>query len=300
MIAIWVIVACTLISDDEIAAKVAASGDGHTGGRGENDADADADADGDSDSDVDADSDADNDSGNRDSGDTQPIASCGDAIDNDGDGWTDTEDPDCGDGSEEVGFGNGHCNDGIDNDGDVTIDADEPDCVDALDCSETPVRRCEGLLITEVMANAADETSGEYVELWNGTGSALELAGLSLFDADATDMLEAFSGATVVAAGEYALIVDPNYIGTYYVDLDVVLVTTGDSTIGNGLSTSDTIAITGTDGITTLASYSFPLDPGDSISVELLDPDLGDIAGNWVAAPCEGGVSPGRDNCAWE
>jgi hypothetical protein len=53
-------------------------------------------------------------------------AQCNDGIDNDGDGWLDTDDPDCTgphDPSEVT-----QCRDGIDNDGDGLVDLDDPGC----------------------------------------------------------------------------------------------------------------------------------------------------------------------------
>lgn len=59
---------------------------------------------------------------------------CGDCLDNDGDGWTDDEDPDClRDGTEEVGYSDYTCNDGQDNDGDDKIDREDSVCEDATD-----------------------------------------------------------------------------------------------------------------------------------------------------------------------
>jgi hypothetical protein len=60
--------------------------------------------------------------------------SCLDGADNDGDGWTDLEDPDCfrRDGEDPGGHGGPQCNDGRDNDEDGFVDGDDPDCVDAF------------------------------------------------------------------------------------------------------------------------------------------------------------------------
>lgn len=59
---------------------------------------------------------------------------CGDCQDNDGDGWTDAEDPDCsGDGTEELGYGESTCNDGLDNDDDGDVDREDSVCEDADD-----------------------------------------------------------------------------------------------------------------------------------------------------------------------
>lgn len=58
---------------------------------------------------------------------------CADGLDNDGDGWTDDDDPDCILGESEVGYGGDGCNDGEDNDDDGYVDADDDDCGSATD-----------------------------------------------------------------------------------------------------------------------------------------------------------------------
>ncbi|MCB9764147.1 MAG: hypothetical protein H6739_30530 [Alphaproteobacteria bacterium] len=59
----------------------------------------------------------------------QENQSCYVEGDNDGDGWADAQDPDCVDGSWEVGFTDFGCNDGLDNDGDGAVDAADSDCL---------------------------------------------------------------------------------------------------------------------------------------------------------------------------
>ena len=63
---------------------------------------------------------------------------CSDSLDNDADGWTDLDDPECWrpDGIE-YGHGLAACNDGVDNDGDMLVDADDAGCLDAQDPLET-------------------------------------------------------------------------------------------------------------------------------------------------------------------
>ncbi len=57
---------------------------------------------------------------------------CEDGLDNDGDGWIDAKDPDCLEGSREIGFGQSECNDGEDNDSDNSIDAADLSCNDGF------------------------------------------------------------------------------------------------------------------------------------------------------------------------
>ena len=161
------------------------------------------------------------------------------------------------------------------------------------------------LVITEVMANAVDETTSEYVELWNNSSADVDLAGLVIEDTNqntgntSDDVLIAFGGGdTVVPANGYALIVDPNYTLTYLVPGDTILVTTPDSTIGNGLGNSnDAVTLYDTDGTTVIDSYSYPADYGDGISVEKVDYLAGDDSANWAPSTCPIGHSAARLSC---
>lgn len=154
------------------------------------------------------------------------------------------------------------------------------------------------LLITEVMSNAAVESVGEFVEVYNAGGSAVDLAGLYVTDGDDIDVLVAFgASATTLEAGEYAVIVDPDYDGTYGIDAAVTQLTTNDSTVGNGLTTSDKITLYEADGSTIAATFSFPKDPGDGTSMEMYDLASADVGGNWRPSACASESSPGSGNC---
>lgn len=155
------------------------------------------------------------------------------------------------------------------------------------------------LVISEVMANAVNEDNGELVELFNAGDAAIDLAGLKVSDGDARDDLVAFgNGSTVVAAGAYAVLVDPEYPGGYDIPAGTTVVTVGNTTIGSGLATSDPVTLYATDGITILATYAHPFDPGNGVSVERVDLNGADLATNWRASPCM--QSAGRPNCAPE
>ncbi len=64
------------------------------------------------------------------------VSDCSDGIDDDGDGWVDSYDPDCASVGYEDGVGTTECNDGLDNDRDGAVDSADPDCTDAADASE--------------------------------------------------------------------------------------------------------------------------------------------------------------------
>jgi len=58
-------------------------------------------------------------------------APCFNGVDDDDDGWIDSEDPDCLSSSEETGFGSTSCNNGMDDDEDGWTDKSDPICGDA-------------------------------------------------------------------------------------------------------------------------------------------------------------------------
>jgi hypothetical protein len=153
------------------------------------------------------------------------------------------------------------------------------------------------LVITEVMANPLIEQSGEYVELWNSGADDVDLTGLVIDDGDSNDGLIAWGGGdTVLVGGAVALIVDPNYAANYLIPNGVVLMTTDDATIGNGLANAtDPVTLFDLDGVTVIDSYSFPADYGNGISVEKGDYAVGDLAANWDGSSC--GNSAGRLSC---
>lgn len=154
------------------------------------------------------------------------------------------------------------------------------------------------LVISEVMANASTESTGEFIEIYNAGSTSVDLAGLIVTDGDDIDTIEAYSGgSTTLAAGEYAVIVDSEYNSDYSIDSSVTVVTTGDTNLGNGLTTADDITLYESDGTTIIATFSFPKDPGDGVSMEMYDLDTGDTSGNWRASVCTDGSSPGEEHC---
>jgi hypothetical protein len=154
------------------------------------------------------------------------------------------------------------------------------------------------LTVTEVMANARVESTGEFVEIWNGGATVVDLADLRLSDGDETDAIQAFDGGTtLLAPGAYAVVVDPDYADDYTIAAGVTVVTTQDTEVGNGLTTSDKVTLYESDGTTIAATFTFPKDPGDGVSLELYDLDDGDVSGNWRASQCASGSSPGAVHC---
>ncbi|MBM4396647.1 MAG: lamin tail domain-containing protein, partial [Deltaproteobacteria bacterium] len=153
------------------------------------------------------------------------------------------------------------------------------------------------VVISEVMANPVDEKRGEFVEVFNAGDAPVDLAGAVISDGDALDVLVAFGGGTtVVAPGAYAVIADPDYLGGYGVPEGVTVVATVNSMIGNGLATTDALTLYASGGVTPLATYLHPFDPGNGVSAERVDLEGSDVPTNWRASPCM--QSAGRPNCA--
>ncbi len=154
------------------------------------------------------------------------------------------------------------------------------------------------LIISEVMANPLTESTQEFVEIYNAGTASVDLAGFQLTDGDEVDTLQAFgSSATTLAPGEYAVVLDPEYVSGYTIDASVTLLTTGDTEVGNGLTTGDPVKLMETDGTTVAATMSYPKDPGNGVSLEMIDLDTGDAAGNWRASSCADESSPGAEHC---
>ncbi len=154
------------------------------------------------------------------------------------------------------------------------------------------------LTINEIMANPIDEGTGEFIELYNYGDQAVDAAGLIIWDGDATDVLSGYQGgSTIIAAGSYAVILDPDYAGEYTIAGGIRLLSVASSaTIGNGLSTSDPVSLWESNGVTRIDRFSFPSNPGNGVSVEKISIEEGDIYANWAACPC--GATPGTENCA--
>jgi len=171
----------------------------------------------------------------------------------------------------------------------------------ADNCTLAPPAGGEGLRISEVMANPLDEATGEFVELLNLGPRAVDLAGAVLSDGDRDDLLEPrqAGGGAVLEAGAYAVVLDRDYADQYGIPAGTLLLTVGDRRLGNSLSTNDPVTVRDAAG-DLLAAFSHPFDPGNGRSAELADPALGDVAGNWVATPCEAPpfATPGAPGCA--
>ncbi len=192
------------------------------------------------------------------------------------------------------------------------------------------------IVITEVMSNPAGaagsgypEDRNEYVELYNPTNEAIDLYDWTLDDLDGSpDRLIAWQDSSILRNNptllinstwlqphSYAVVLDSEYThplpqGGYeqpYIFGDSCLIlTTRNTTLGNGLATSDPIVIisssaygfedTSTFGTPFDTTDKFPTNPGDGKSWERIDLSGPDLPENWVICPNRLGCTPGKPN----
>ena len=173
-------------------------------------------------------------------------------------------------------------------------------------------------VVTEVIANAVDEDTDELVEIYYPGPGSLLLPGCHLTDGDALDELAAWDQGAIydpdalplpaLPAGRVAVLMDAEYAqGSQPYDLpeSTVVVTTGNTTIGNGLTTNDPVllyhhadsslaSLMSTYGTPALdddplscdddGADGIPFDPGDGCGVQRLSPALPDLEWAWESS----------------
>ena len=255
---------------------------------------------------------------------------CTDELDEDGDQWTDCDDPDC------YGVGecpSPNCDDGTCDanedcatcpedcgdcppecgDGEVTLDTGE-ECDDGNlvggdgcdgDCLVEPQDASVGaVVITEIMKNPdlVEDSKGEWIELLNNTDTDIDLNGWYLLDAD-TDSHRVFSVDGVVIPS-FGYLVLGNNTDTLTNGGVEVAYEYGAYNLGNG---DDEIILMVGDKVIDEVIYTdadFPDDPGKSMMLhgDIMDADGNDDGANWCSAPSQwaDGVSdfgsPGEQN----
>jgi hypothetical protein len=186
------------------------------------------------------------------------------------------------------------------------------------------------IVITEVMADPKGATGvhmpedrNEFVELYNVSDTAIDLLDWTIDDGDAVDHLRAWTDSSILNAESlcfgvtslnphcYAVILDPEYIDTaalggykqpYRFGPGTLILTVGNTTIGDGLTTNDPLVLGSADGDTSTfgtpadTADSIPCDAGDGISWERIDVLGPDTVSNWMACRDTAGCTPGADN----
>ena len=162
-----------------------------------------------------------------------------------------------------------------------------------------------GLTISEIMANPYDEVKREYVEIFNAGSVGVDLSGWNFSDGDSIDSIVGWNGGSAfVPAGSFAVILDPDYQGGYSIPAEAVRLTVTDSTLGNGLSTTDIIKLLKPDGISVVSTFSFPFNAGNGKAIERVTLTTSDVQANWEVSTCDKDAddgnnfaSPGSRNC---
>lgn len=189
------------------------------------------------------------------------------------------------------------------------------------------------LVISEVMANPnLSETTDEFIEVFNYSENEIDISGWEFTDGDSVDEIIAWqndthgiidnttTNTTLVPPKTYAVILDSNYATgeqPYDFPNETIILTTKNSTLGNGLTaSSDPITLYSNEGTgkeNIADTYGTPLDkddplerdddnldeipfdPGNGVSVEKINLSLGDQESNW-AANSQNSATPGKTN----
>ncbi len=154
------------------------------------------------------------------------------------------------------------------------------------------------IVINEVIANPLDEDTGEFIEWYNTGAEPIDVLNWQFTDGDATDIIQPFQeeGQTTISPQGYALILDAEYAGEYDLPPDTILLTTKNTTLGNGLQINDPITLFDEGRENVIDTYSHPFNPKNGISAERVDVNVGDIPENWKASIDPSGSTPGREN----
>jgi len=182
--------------------------------------------------------------------------------------------------------------------------------------------------ISEVMANPINETSGEFIEIYNAGPEEIDLDGWQFTDGDSVDDIVAWEQAThgeitncttdttLLPSETYAVILDNDYLDDelrYDFPNGTIIVTVANTTLGNGLTASSDPLTLYDNNAEIISTYGTPLDevdpldrdddgldaipfdPGNGISTEKIDLTAGDNEENW-AQNANGSGTPGATN----
>jgi uncharacterized protein YdeI (BOF family) len=165
------------------------------------------------------------------------------------------------------------------------------------------------IFFSEIMANPFDESTGEFIEIYNPGDEAVDVAGWTLSDlVDTKDTLKDYTGSfdlgasgTLIAPHSFALIVDADYAGQYnalvtaHADLtSLIIITVDDASLGNGLgNSSDTLNVVSADTLYQV-SHSWASDTGNGISWSGFG--LGTPSESWKKSGQTEGATPGFSN----
>jgi hypothetical protein len=186
------------------------------------------------------------------------------------------------------------------------------------------------VIINEVISNVKGGEGGagapgdrnEFVELLNISPDTIDVGGWFLDDGDARDVVRAWTDSTVndpdvimnttmIPSGAYAVILDPeypdtgdgNYLQPYDFPPNTIVLTVGNTTLGNGLQNTDPLFLYDQDtllistyGTPSDTTDTIPMNPGDGISAERINSALPDHESNWLPSIDSTGSTPGKEN----
>lgn len=184
------------------------------------------------------------------------------------------------------------------------------------------------LVITEVMSNPKGKTGryypedrNEFVEVYNTSDDTVDISTYKITDLDATDSIIPWKDSSIlikyptlkinttkIPSQSYCLILDPEYtfsepqggeVQPYIFPESLIVVTVGNTTIGNELQQNDPLILFSFDDTSTFGTPfeedSFPTDIKDGYSYERVSFYSEDKKENWFPSLGEYGT-PGRDN----
>ncbi len=167
------------------------------------------------------------------------------------------------------------------------------------------------------------EDRNEFVEVYNGGADSVDLAEYTLADGDAVDHIVPWQDSSLLIHNPsliinttwlkpncYAVILDPEYTDTsatggfiqpYEFGDSALILTVGNTTIGDELQNNDPVTLVSPEGDTSTygtpwdPTDSLPADAGDGFSWERIDLFGSDAGENWAVSPSLNGT-PGRPN----
>ncbi|NOZ75614.1 MAG: lamin tail domain-containing protein, partial [FCB group bacterium] len=160
------------------------------------------------------------------------------------------------------------------------------------------------IVITEVMYNLpGSDSPNEFVELFNlSFNDSVDLHGFTIRDRASTDALVDSGYGLMIAPRHYALILEGDYSfsdGLYsgLIPDSTLLIKVDDSSIGNGLSGTDSLYLADSTGwVADSIGWTDRADPG--FSLEKIRYTLENTAGNWSPSRDSLGT-PGRRNSVY-
>jgi len=160
------------------------------------------------------------------------------------------------------------------------------------------------MVLTEIMFDPIDnESTDEFIELYNETSQAVTIDGWRITDGGDTDRIVELNGHEYVMPHQYVVILDPDYFedgSTAYdgmIPENALIMTIDNATFGDrGLSNSNAecISIVNAEGVV-VASYTYSIENSSGRSDEKIDPQRGDSSANWANSLVENGT-PGSRN----